>query len=94
MKKCNRCHDSFHEVCEDFNCEDQIKFSQNTKFYNQSYSENQWFSRYCIRIHQLPYEIIDNIFVSLCLENEEMHSIIALTCKKWSRHINKEFVEK
>ena len=56
--------------------------------------ENQWFCRYYIGIYQLPYEIINNIFVNLCLENEEMHSIIALVCKKWRRHINKEFVEK
>ena len=26
MKECNRCHNWFHEVCEDCNCEDQIKF--------------------------------------------------------------------
>ena len=32
MKECNRCHNWFHEVCEDFHCEDQIKFSQKTKF--------------------------------------------------------------
>ena len=57
-------------------------------------NENQWFCRYCIGIHRLPYEIIDNIFVNLCLENEEMHSIIALVCKKWSRHISKDFFEK
>ena len=44
--------------------------------------ENQWFCRYCIGIYQLPYEIID-IFVNLCLENKEMHSITALVCKKW-----------
>ena len=57
-------------------------------------SEEQWFCRYLHRHHELPHEIIDNIFVNLCLENEEMHSVIALVCKKWSRHINKEFVEK
>ena len=34
-------------------------------------SENQWFRRYCIGIHRLPYKIIDNIFVNLCLENEK-----------------------
>ena len=39
-------------------------------------------------------EIINNIFVNLFLENEEMHSIIAPVCKKWSRHINKESVQK
>ena len=26
MKECNRCHNWFHEVCEECNCEDQIKF--------------------------------------------------------------------
>ena len=56
--------------------------------------KNNGFAATCIGIHQLPHEIIDNIFVNLCLENEEMQSIIALVCKKWSRHINKEFVEK
>ena len=85
MKECDRCHNWFHEVCEDFNCEDKI---------SKVNSQNQWFCRYCIGIHRLPYEIIDNIFVNLCLENEEKHSFIALVCKKWSRHINKEFVEK
>ena len=34
-------------------------------------------------------EIINNIFVNLCFENEGMHSVIALVCKKWSRHINR-----
>ena len=85
MKECDRCHNWFHEVCEDFNYEDQI---------SKVNSENQWFCRYCIGIHRLPYEIIDNIFVNICLENEEMHSIIAQVRKKGSRHINKEFVEK
>ena len=85
MKECDRCHNWFHKVCEVFNCEDQISKVNN---------ENQWFCRYCIGIHRLPYEIIDNIFVNLCLENEEMHSIIALVCKKWSRHISKDFFEK
>ena len=49
MKECDRCHNWFHEVCEDFNCEDQI---------SKVNSENQWFCRYCIGIHRLPYEII------------------------------------
>ena len=39
-------------------------------------------------------EIINNIFVNLCLGNEEIHSIIALVCKKWSRNINKDSVQK
>ena len=47
-----------------------------------------------ILIVKIKSNEIINIFVNLCLENEEMHSIIALVCKKWSRHINKEFVEK
>ena len=38
-------------------------------------------------------EIINNIFVNLCMENEEMLSIIALVCKKWNRHINRESVQ-
>ena len=49
------CHDWFHEVCKDFNCEDQISNVD---------SENQWFCCHCIGIHQLSYEIID-IFVNL-----------------------------
>ena len=59
-------------------------------------SENQWFLPllHIIGFHQLPCEIIDNIFANLCLENEVMHSIIALVCKRWIKHINKEFVEK
>ena len=85
MKDCDRCHNWFHEVCEDFNCEDQI---------SKVNSENQWFYRYCIGIHRLPYEIIYNIFVNLCLENEEMQSIITRERKKWSTNIDKEFVEK
>ena len=71
MKECDRCHNWFHEDCEDFNCEVQI---------SKVNSENQWFCRYGIVIHRLPYKIIDNIFVNLCLENKEMHSIIALVC--------------
>ena len=50
--------------------------------------------RYCIGMHRLPYEIIDNVFVNLCLESEEMQFIIALVHEKWSRSINKEFSEK
>ena len=57
-------------------------------------SENQWFCRYYIGIRRLLYEIIDNIFVNLCLENKQMHSIITQVCKKWRRHIDKQFVEK
>ena len=85
MKECDRCHNWFHEVCEDFNCKNQIsKFN----------SKNQWFGCYYIGIHRLPYKIIGNIFVNLCLENEEMYFIIAKVCNKWRWHINKEFVEK
>ena len=93
MKECNRCHNWFHKVCEDFKCEDESNFHRGPNFTIKVNNENQWFSRYCIGIHQLLYEIID-IFVNFCLENEEMLSIIALVCKKWSRHINEEFVEK
>ena len=57
MKECGRCHNWFHKVCEDLYCDDQI---------SKVNSENQWF----IGIHRLFYEIIDNIFVNLCLENE------------------------
>ena len=85
MIECDRCHNWFHKVCEDFNCKEKT-FKVN--------NENQWFCRYCVGIHRLRYEIIDNIFVNLCLENEEMPPIIAQVCKKWSRHINKEFIEK
>ena len=85
MKVCHCFHNWLHKVCKDFNYEDQI---------SKGNSENQWFCCYCISIYQLPYEIFDNIFVNLCLENKEMHSVIAQECKKWSRHINKEFVKK
>ena len=85
MKERDRCHNWFHEVCEDFNYEYQI---------SKVNSENQWFCRYYRGFHRLPYEIIDNIFVNTCLENEEMHSIIAKVRKKGSRYINKEFAEK
>ena len=77
MKECDRCHNWFHKVCEAFNCEDQI---------SKVNSEIQWFCRYCIGIHRLPSEIIGNISVNICLENEEMLSIIAQVCKKRSRH--------
>ena len=73
MKECGRCNNWFHKICEDFNCEDQI---------SKVNSENQQFFCYCIGIQRLPYEVIDNIFVNLCLGNEEMHSIIAHVCKK------------
>ena len=68
MKERDCCHIWFYEVYEDFDFEDEI---------SKVNSENQRFCCYCIDIHRLPYEIIDNIFVNLCLENEEMHSIIA-----------------
>ena len=45
-------------------------------------SENRQFCRYYIGIHRLLYEIIENIFVNLCLENKKMHSIITQVCKK------------
>ena len=77
MKECDRCHNWFHKVCEAFNCEDQI---------SKVNSEIQWFCCYCIGIHRLPSEIISNISVNICLENEEMLSIIAQVCKKRSRH--------
>ena len=80
MKECDLYHNWFHEVCEDFNCENQI---------SKVNCENQWFCLYYIGIHRLPYGIIDKAFVNLCLE-----SIIAQVCQKWNRHINKEFVEK
>ena len=38
--------------------------------------------------------MIDNMFLNLSLENEEMHSIVAQECNKWSRYINKEIIEK
>ena len=84
MKECDRFQNWFHKVWKDFDCEDQIP---------KVNREKQWCCRYCIGIHRLPYEIIDNIFINLCLENEEMHSIIAQEWKKWSMHINKEFVK-
>ena len=65
MKECDRCYNWFHEIRENFNCEDQI---------SKANSEKQWFCRCFIGIHRLSYEII-NIFVNFCLENEEMHSI-------------------
>ena len=34
------------------------------------------------------------MFLNLSLENEEMHSIVAQECNKWSRYINKEIIEK
>ena len=46
-----------------------------------------------LRLLHKSFEIID-IFVNLCLENEEMHFIIAQVCKKWSRQMNKELLEK
>ena len=46
-----------------------------------------------LRLLHKFFEIID-IFVNLCLENEEMHFSTAQVCKKWIRQINKELLEK
>ena len=51
----------FTKFAKDFNCEDQISKVNN---------KNQGFCHYCIGIHQLTYEKIDNSFLNLCLENE------------------------
>ena len=49
------CHNWFHEVWEDFNCEDWI---------SEANSENQWFCC-CIGIQRFPYEIMFLNFFAL-----------------------------
>ena len=53
-----------------------------------------WFCRYYIEIHRLPGEMLDIILVNLCLEKEEMHTVLAQVCKRWSEHINRSFVQR
>ena len=83
MIDCDCSYNWFQKVWQGFNCEYQI---------SKVNSENQWFYHYSIGIHGLNVEVID-IFVNLCLKNEEMFSVIAQFHKKWSSHNNKEFVE-
>ena len=79
MKQCNRCLDWFQEDCESFDDIDQNVFP------------NHWFDRYCIGIHLLPREILEAIFLELCIAREEMHLILSLVCKRWSEIVNKNF---
>ena len=81
MKQCDRCQNWFHEDCQDFINENQTETVDEMRF---------WFCRYCIRIEI----IVDIIFVNLCLEKQEMHTVLAQACKWWSEHINRSFVEK
>ena len=86
MKQCDRCQNWFHEDCEDFSNENQTETVDEKRF---------WFCRYCIGIHRLPGEIlVDIIFANLCLEKEEMHTVLAQVCKRWSEHNNQSFVER
>ena len=55
LKEFDRCHNWFHEVWEDFNCEDWI---------SEANSENQWFCC-CIGIQRFPYEIMFLNFFAL-----------------------------
>ena len=79
MKQCNRCLDWFHEDCESFDDVDQNVFP------------NHWLDRYCIGISLLPREIVEAIFLELCITQEEMHLILSLACKRWSEIVNKNF---
>ena len=79
MKQCNRCLDWFHEGCESLDDVDQNVFP------------NHWFDRYCIGIHLLPRELLEAIFLELCIAREEMHLILSLVCKRWSEIVNKNF---
>ena len=79
MKQCNRCLDWFHEDCASFDDVDQNIFP------------NHWFDRYCIGVHLLPREIVEAIFLELCIAQEEMHLILSLVCKRWSEIVNKDF---
>ena len=85
MKQCDRCENWFHEGCEDFINENQTDTADGKIFR---------FCRYCIEIHRLPGEILGVIFVNLSLEKEEMQTVLAQVCKRWSEHINRTFVER
>ena len=40
--------------------------------------------------NKIPIEILENIFISLCLENEAMHGVLALVCKNWRKIVDNE----
>ena len=79
MKQCNRCLDWFHEDSESFDDVDQNFFP------------NHWFDRYSIGIHLLLREILEAIFLELCIAQEEMHLILSSVCKRWSEIVNRNF---
>ena len=79
MKQCNHCLDWFHEDCESFDDLDQNVFP------------NHWFDRYCIGIYLLPREIVEGIFLELCIAQEEMNLILPLVCKRGIEIVNKNF---
>ena len=85
MKQCDRCENWFHEDCEDFANENQTEAVDEKRF---------WFCKCRIGIYRLPGEILDIIFVNLCLENEEMHTALAQVCKRWSEHTDRSFVQR
>ena len=39
---------------------------------------------------KIPIEILENIFISLCLENEVMHGALALVFKNWRKIVDNE----
>ena len=72
MKQCNRCLDWFHEDCETFGDGDQNFF------------RSQWFNCYWMEIYLLPREILEALFLELCIAQEEMHLILLLVYKRRS----------
>ena len=85
MKQCDQRENWCHEDCEDFINENQTETADEKRF---------WFRIYCIRIHRILGKILDIIFVNLCLEKEEMHTVLAQVCKRCSENINRSFVKR
>ena len=79
MKQCNHCLEWFREDCESFDDLDQNVFP------------NHWLDRYCIGIYLLPRDIVEAIFLELCIAQEEMNLILPLVCKRWGEIVNKNF---
>jgi len=76
--KCKVCSKWFHQKCE-----------------NISEDVNEWICKYCpdsedTHINLLPIEILQKVFIILCLDKEEMHQTLAMVCKKWAYIVDTE----
>ena len=81
MKNCDRCDNWFHEECENFKSSSQIKL-----FTGYLLSEIKCYCSHCydgLNINVIPNQILRQIFLGLCVEDERMRGTIALFCRSW-----------